>query len=245
MIKRTLDIIVSFVGLLSVSPVMLLLMLLIWLDDFKSPFYFAPRVGKGGKEFMMVKLRSMSVGADKTGVESTSANDLRITNIGRRIRAFKLDEIPQLWNVLKGEMSLVGPRPNSRKGTEVYTMEELRLLSKRPGITDIASIVFSDEGEILKDSQDPDLDYNQLIRPWKSRLGLLYIDNYSLLLDLKLIYLTVLAILCREKALMGVQRILTALGADEQIKHVSARLEPLVPALPPGAEQDYAALKIA
>jgi len=99
--------------------------------------------------------------------------------------------LPQLWNVLLGDMSLVGPRPNVKRETDLYTQEEKRLLSVRPGITDIASIVFSDEGDILKDKPDPDIAYNQLIRPWKSRLGLVYVERQNLWLDIRLIFLTI------------------------------------------------------
>jgi len=132
-------------------------------------------------------------------------------------------------------MSLVGPRPNVKRETALYTKEEKRLLSVKPGITDIASIVFSDENDILKDSQDPDLDYNQRIRPWKSRLGLLYIDNISLALDLKLILLTVIAIVSKRRALDSLQNILITLGANNEIKTVARRAALLVATPPPGA----------
>src|SRR3990172_2149393 len=200
MTKRLFDIVASFFGLILTSQILAPVMIAVWLQDFHSPFYIAPRVGRGGRLFRMVKLRSMVVRADKTGVDSTSANDPRITSVGRFIRRYKLDELSQLWNVLKGDMSLVGPRPQVDRDVALYTDVERRLLSVQPGITDISSIVFADEGEILKDSQDPDLDYNQLIRPWKSRLGLLYIERHSIFLDLQLIGLTVLAILSRPLA---------------------------------------------
>ena len=161
-------------------PIMLPVIILVWLQDLKSPFYIADRVGKNRKIFKMVKLRSMVIGADKSGVDSTGANDSRITTIGKLIRKFKLDEISQLWNVLLGDMSLVGPRPNVKTETDMYTEEEGLLLSVKPGITDFSSIVFSDEGDILANKIDPDLSYNQLIRPWKSRLGIIYIKNQSL-----------------------------------------------------------------
>ena len=135
-------------------------MILIWIHDFHSPFYIAPRVGKSGQVFNMVKLRSMVVHADKTGVDSTSSSDPRITPIGHIVRKFKLDEFTQLWNVLKGDMSLVGPRPNVKRETDLYTRVEKGLLSVCPGITDFSSIVFSDENEMLRDSKDPDIDYN-------------------------------------------------------------------------------------
>lgn len=237
MIKRLFDIIVSLVGLIVASPILIPTMVAIWLQDFHSPFYIAPRVGKDGNLFRMVKLRSMIVGADKTGVDSTAAGDRRITKVGHFIRRYKLDELSQLWNVLKGDMSLVGPRPQVQRDVALYTDEERRLLSVKPGITDISSIVFADEGEILKDKPDPDLAYNQLIRPWKSRLGLLYIEHQSLLLDLRLIFLTAVTIISRERALEGIQRILSDLGADEQLKRVALRQEPLKPYPPPGATE--------
>jgi lipopolysaccharide/colanic/teichoic acid biosynthesis glycosyltransferase len=234
--KRLLDIIVSGIGLAVLSPVLIVVMFLIWKQDRHSPFYIAPRVGKGELLFRMVKLRSMIVGADKTGVDSTSAADSRITPIGRFVRRFKLDEITQLWNVLKGDMSLVGPRPNVKRETDLYTGVEKKLLSVKPGITDFASIVFSDENDILKDSKDPDIDYNQLIRPWKSRLGLIYIEHQSLLLDLALIFLTAIAIVSRPLALRGINAILVHLKASEEVVRVSKRADRLVPHPPPGSD---------
>lgn len=233
MVKRIMDISGALLGLCLSSPVLIPTMVAVWWQDHHSPFYVASRVGKSKRIFKMIKLRSMVVNADKTGVDSTSGSDPRITSIGRFIRAYKLDELTQLWNVIKGDMSLVGPRPNVQRETELYTEVEKQLLSVRPGITDIASIVFSDEGDILKESEDPDLDYNQLIRPWKSRLGLLYVENSSIILDMALIILTVIAIFSREKALSGVQKILDDLKADEQLREVSKRQIPLTPFPPP------------
>jgi lipopolysaccharide/colanic/teichoic acid biosynthesis glycosyltransferase len=182
----------------------------------------------------MVKLRSMVINADKSGVDSTSANDRRITPVGRFIRRYKLDELTQLWNVLLGDMSLVGPRPNVERETNLYTMEEKGLLVVRPGITDFSSIIFSDEGDILKDKSDPDLAYNQLIRPWKSRLGLFYIQKHNLLLDVNLILLTLVAIISRERALSRVSCLLEQLGAEDSLARIAMRAEPLVPTPPPG-----------
>ncbi|RMF12117.1 MAG: sugar transferase [Candidatus Dadabacteria bacterium] len=235
--KRLLDIAVSSVGLIAASPVLVPTMIAIWLQDFHSPFYVAPRVGRGERPFRMYKFRSMVVNADSTGVDSTSARDPRITRVGHFVRRYKLDELPQLYNVLKGDMSLVGPRPNVERETRLYTDEEKRLLSVRPGITDFASIVFSDEGDILSEHDDPDLAYNQLIRPWKSRLGLFYVDHASLAVDLRLILLTAVAILSRERALDGVVALLERLGADEELIRVARRTEPLVPTPPPGATE--------
>ncbi len=239
--KRLLDISLSIAVLVAASPVLLVFILLVWLQDFKSPFYTALRVGIGGRLFRIIKLRSMVVSADKIGATSTTAADSRITPIGYVMRRFKIDEITQFWNVLTGSMSVIGPRPQVADNVDTYTSEEQRLLSVKPGITDLASIVFSDEGDILKDSADPDLDYNRLIRPWKSRLGLFCIDHSSLALDMRLVMLTAVAILNRPRALVGAQSLLKRLGADDDLIRVASRTEPLTPALPPGATQAAAA----
>lgn len=232
--KRTFDIAGSLFGLVAAAPILLPVMYLVWKQDGHSPFYVAPRVGKDGNEFKMVKLRSMIVNADKSGVDSTSTNDMRITRVGRFIRKYKLDELTQLWNVLMGDMSLVGPRPNVKRETDLYTNHERRLLNAKPGITDFSSIVFSDEGDILKNEDDPDIAYNQLIRPGKSTLGLFYIDNQSLWLDVRLCVLTVVAVLSKRRALKGVNAILVKLGADNELIEISAREAPLTPRPPPG-----------
>jgi lipopolysaccharide/colanic/teichoic acid biosynthesis glycosyltransferase len=237
LIIRLFDIIVSFAGLIVTSPILAVFCFLIWRQDGHSPFYIAPRVGKNEQLFKMVKLRSMVVNADKSGVDSTSANDPRIFSIGKVIRSYKLDEICQLWNVLKGDMSLVGPRPNVQRDVAVYTDVEKKLLTVRPGITDISSIVFSDEGEILKNSDNPDLDYSQLIRPWKSRLGLFYIENSSFLLNIKLIVLTAIAVFNKEKSLQGVQVILKKFDASEQLRTIANRSDPLKKYPPPGSSK--------
>lgn len=234
---RALDVVVSFLGLLILSPILLVFMLLVWLQDRKSPFYMAPRAAKGGGTFKMVKLRSMVANADKSGVDSTANNDMRITKVGKVIRKFKLDELTQLWNVLKGEMSLVGPRPQVQRDVDLYTDVERRMLTVTPGITDFASIVFSDEGTILEGRPDPDLSYNQLIRPWKSRLALFYIDHRSVGLNLKLVAATATAILNKPKALQKVQNELRRLGADEQMIEVAGRTKELVPFPPPGTDE--------
>ena len=233
---RLLDVLAASVGLILLSPILLSVMLIVWLQDSHSPFYISPRVGQGGRMFRMVKLRSMAANADESEVDSTSANDSRITPVGHFIRRYKLDELTQLWNVLIGNMSLVGPRPNVVRETQLYTEEERRLLTVRPGITDYASIVFSDEGTILEGDEDPDLAYNQLIRPWKSRLSLFYLDNRSLLLALKLVFLTALAIFSRQRALSGVATDLAKRGAPPDLVRVAHRTEQLVPHPPPGAD---------
>lgn len=234
MLKRLFDIVVALFVLVLASPILLSVMYLVWWQDKHSPFYIASRVGKGGVPFKMVKLRSMLVNAAKSGVDSTAADDGRITPVGHFIRRFKLDELSQLWNVFVGDMSLVGPRPNVKRETDLYTPMERRLLDVKPGITDFASIVFSDEGDILKGQQDPDIAYNQLIRPGKSMLGLFYIENRSLMIDIKLCLLTAMAILSRDRALAGVQNILQKLGAPQELLRIASRTELLIPIPPPG-----------
>ncbi|HET8623240.1 MAG TPA: sugar transferase [Gemmatimonadales bacterium] len=238
MSKVLLDRVAAGLGLLLLSPLLVPVAVVIWLQDRHSPFYVANRIGRRGRPFRMVKFRSMIVRADRTGVDSTAGDDPRITAVGRFIRRFKLDELPQLWNVLKGEMSLVGPRPNVERETALYTAEEQELLSVPPGITDLASIVFSDEGDILRGSADPDLRYNQLIRPWKSRLGLLYLRRRpTLALDLRIILLTLTAAADRPAALRKAAALVRELGGEPELVQVAERRAPLISAPPPGATE--------
>ncbi len=237
MIKRLFDIFISFFGLLFFSPFLIIVIFLIWIEDKKSPFYITQRLGKGEKQFNMIKLRSMLVDADKSGVVSSSNNDMRITPIGHKIRKYKLDEFIQLWNVLNGDMSLVGPRPNVKDETDLYTDIEKKLLLVRPGITDFSSIVFSDEGEILEGKENPNLTYNQLIRPWKSRLGLIYINNQSFLLDIKIIIHTLVAIFSRQRALNWVVSQLKLFNVDSKVVKISKREQDLYPFPPPGSDK--------
>jgi lipopolysaccharide/colanic/teichoic acid biosynthesis glycosyltransferase len=234
--KRQFDVAASLFGLAVGSLVLVPAMIAVWLQDWHSPFYIAPRAGLGGRPFRMVKLRSMKVLADKTGVMSTAGNDPRTTAVGRVVRRWKLDELTQLWNVLKGDMSLVGPRPQVLPDAALYTTAEREMLSVRPGITDLASIVFADEGEILRDAPDPDLRYHQLIRPWKSRLALLYVcRGENLGTDLRIIGLTILAMLSRPRALAAVSALVRELGGSDELARVSRRTESLREAPPPGA----------
>ena len=235
MSKRLIDIVFSVAILVVAAPVVLAAMLLIWSYDHRSPIYWAPRVGCGGRNFRMAKLRTMTVDADRIGGSSTSRSDGRVTPPGRLLRRWKIDELPQVWNVLLGQMSLVGPRPNLRLGgVDRYTREEMRLLDARPGITDLASIVFSDEADILDGAPDPDALYDRVIRPWKNRLGLLYLDRRTLGIDLRILALTGLAILSRPAALRGVDRILADLQVEEALRGVCRRQDPLPWAAPPG-----------
>jgi lipopolysaccharide/colanic/teichoic acid biosynthesis glycosyltransferase len=234
--KRMFDLIAAAAGLVLLSPLIAVLSVAIYMQDRHSPFYVATRIGVGGQQIRMVKFRSMVVRADSSGVDSTATDDPRITSLGRFVRRFKLDEIPQLWNVLCGSMSFVGPRPNVERDVALYTAEERRLLAVRPGITDLASIVFADEGEILRGSENPDLRYNQVIRPWKSRLGLLYVDSRrSIALDLRIISLTLVGAFNREAALSSVRGIAESLGAQEPLLSIISRTAPLPSAPPPGA----------
>src|SRR5207302_1398110 len=177
-------------------------------------------IGRRGRPFRMVKLRSMVVRADRTGVDSTAQGDPRITRVGRVLRRFKLDECPQLWNVLRGDMSMVGPRPQVERDVRLYTAVERQLLDVPPGITDFASIVFADEGGILEGSPDPDLRYNQVIRPWKSQLGLHYIASHTTWLDIRLILATVLNGISRRRALGWVASMLRGTGAESSLVDV-------------------------
>ncbi len=232
--KRALDIILSISGLIFFSPLLIPIIILVWLQDGHNPFFISDRVGIDNKKFKMMKLRSMVMNAEDYGIDSTSSDDFRITKVGKFIRKFKLDELSQLWNVFLGHMSFVGPRPNVASETELYTYEEKLLLTVKPGITDFSSIIFSDEGDILDGTKDPDLAYNQLIRPWKSRLGILYINHQSLLLDLKLIVFTMIAIFKKEIALRLINRELKRINADEDLLTVCLRRNKLIPHPPPG-----------
>ena len=234
--KRLLDIVISTCGLIIMSPILLITLFLIWIQDFSNPFYTPYRVGKDGKIFKMYKLRSMIMNADKTGVDSTGANDARITKIGKVIRRFKLDEISQLINVFTGDMSLDGPRPNVRREVDIYTSKEREILTIKPGITDYSSIIFADEAEILKDQDDPDISYNQLIRPGKGALGYFYLNNHSLQVDLRLITYTIISIFNREVALKLVSRMLSMEGASKDLITLALRNEPLKPMPPLGSD---------
>jgi lipopolysaccharide/colanic/teichoic acid biosynthesis glycosyltransferase len=235
--KRIFDLVFSSIGLFIFSPIILFACLGIYYQDKHSPFYIAKRTGKNGKSFNMIKLRSMIINAEKNKVDSTSSNDPRITKIGRFIRKSKLDELCQLFNVFIGEMSLVGPRPNVKRETDLYTKVEKNLLRVKPGITDFASIIFSDESEILKNVDDPDISYNQLIRPWKSRLGLFYIKKQSLKLDILIIIFTILSFFSRKFALVLVNKTLKRLNAPRDLCKLSLRKDKLKPTPPPGSNE--------
>jgi lipopolysaccharide/colanic/teichoic acid biosynthesis glycosyltransferase len=196
MIKRTFDFTCALIGLIALSPLLLLLALLIWLGDRRSPFFVHVRIGRGGRAFGMLKFRTMRVGADKTGPSLTIGADARITPVGKLLRKTKLDELPQLWNVLIGDMTLVGPRPEVEKYVKLYSAEQRRVLNVRPGITDVASNEFFNEGELLASAENPEKFYIEEIMPKKIQLNLAYMDRANLLTDIGVIFDTFAKMLC-------------------------------------------------
>lgn len=190
MIKRIFDIVGAVVGLAAISPLMGWFAWRIKIEDGGAFFYRGLRIGLNGKPFRIYKFRTMVFDADKIGPSSTSEDDPRVTKIGRFLRAHKLDELPQLINVLLGDMSFVGPRPQVQWAVDLYDDKEKTILSVRPGITDYASLLFSNEGEILKGSTDPDKDYMEKIHPLKTKLAMKYVNKHSLFVDVKIIMKT-------------------------------------------------------
>ncbi len=191
-LKRAFDLVLSAAGLVVLSPVLGAIWLRIKLDRNGPVLYRGRRVGLHGREFEMLKFRTMVVNADKIGGPNTPDDDDRLTRTGRTLRRYKLDELPQLVNVVRGDMSFVGPRPQVPQEVATYTEEERQLLTVRPGITDWASIRFHNEGEILKGHSDPDRAYAELIRPEKMRLGLEYVRKGTLRDDLSILARTAL-----------------------------------------------------
>jgi lipopolysaccharide/colanic/teichoic acid biosynthesis glycosyltransferase len=195
LLRRLLDVLASLVGLLLLSPLFLLLAILIRLDSAGPIFYRAQRVGKDGVLFYLYKFRSMKDGADKQGPGITAAGDSRVTRIGRFLRRTKLDELPQLINVLKGEMSLVGPRPEDPRYVALYTPEQRRVLAVRPGITSAASLQYRHEEEMLS-GMDWETIYCQEVMPAKIALDLAYLQMRTVWTDFRLVGKTVLAMFC-------------------------------------------------
>lgn len=187
---RFFDIVFSFFGILLLSPVFIIIYFLIVFESKGGGFYMQNRVGKQGKDFNLYKFRSMSIGSDKKGLITIGGNDSRITKVGLFIRKYKIDELPQLFNVFNGDMSLVGPRPEVRKYVDLYNAEQLEVLRVRPGITDYASIEYANENEILGSVSDPEEIYVQEILPTKIKLNMKYIKNKNLNEYFKIIFLT-------------------------------------------------------
>src|SRR6218665_786953 len=191
MLKRLFDIFFSLIGLLVLLLPFIIISMIIVLDSRGGIFYKQVRVGKDGNDFKLFKFRSMRTGADKAGLLTVGGRDNRITKIGYYIRKYKIDELPQLINVLIGDMSLVGPRPEVRKYVDLYTVEQMKVLSVKPGITDYASIAYSNENEILGKATDPEKTYIEEIMPAKLELNLKYIREQGLGTDLKIIFATI------------------------------------------------------
>jgi len=177
---RFLDALFSFVGLIILSPILLILCFWVKVDSAGPIFYIQKRVGLNGKDFNLFKFRSMRVNADKLGLLTVGGRDPRITSSGYIIRKYKLDELPQLFNVLRGEMSLVGPRPEVRKYVDLYTSDQRQVLQVRPGITDEASIKYKNENDLLAISENPEKTYIEEIMPAKLELNKKFIQNRSL-----------------------------------------------------------------
>lgn len=192
---RFFDIIFSAVGLIVLSPLFLILLIIIKLDSKGGGFFTQERIGKNGVPFKLYKFRTMRQNSDKEGLITVGGHDSRITKAGYFLRKYKLDELPQLWNVLIGDMSLVGPRPEVEKYTKLYTEQQRKVLSVRPGITDWASIKYVDENVILGQSTDPDRAYIDQIIPEKIRYNMIWIDNQSVTEYFKIIFMTLWSIL--------------------------------------------------
>jgi len=197
MLKRVFDLVVAAAALVIVSPLFVVIAMLIKATSRGPVFHRGERVGWRGHAFRIYKFRSMVVDAEQRGGSSTAGDDPRITSVGRFVRRFKIDELPQLINVVRGEMSLVGPRPEVQKYVDLYTNEEKALLDLRPGITDWASLWNRDEGAVLAGSPDPERDYLEKIRPEKLRLQLKYLRERSFRVDLLILAGTLLAVILR------------------------------------------------
>ena len=187
---RFFDIIFSALGLIVLSPVFAAICLKIKAGSKGGCFYIQERIGKDGKPFGLYKFRTMRIGADSEGLLTVGEHDARITHVGYFLRKTKMDELPQLWNVLKGDMSLVGPRPEVRKYVDLYTDEQRKVLVMRPGITDYASIEYVNENELLSKAEDPDRTYIEEVMPDKIKLNMRYLEHYTVGEYFKIIFLT-------------------------------------------------------
>ena len=195
MLIRLLDIVLSLLGLIFLLPIFLILAVWIKFDSQGSIFFRQIRVGKDGRDFRIYKFRTMIVNAEKMGIITIGERDPRITNSGYFLRKYKLDELPQLINVFKGEMSFVGPRPEVRKYVEMYNQEQIKILTVKPGITDYASIEYINEDEILGKSLDPERTYIEEIMPQKIKYNMKYINNKTMIEYFKIIFLTIIKII--------------------------------------------------
>lgn len=191
-IKRLFDILASGIGIIILSPVLIIIALRIKTGSDGPVFFKQVRVGQGGKEFKILKFRTMVVDAEKLGRQITVGADNRITKVGAFLRKYKLDELPQLFNVFKGDMSLVGPRPEVPRYVNMYTEEQRRVLEVKPGITDLASIRYRDENELLGQAENPDEFYINTIMPDKLALNMEYINKSNIFFDIYIIINTII-----------------------------------------------------
>lgn len=189
--KRLFDITASFFGILILSPLLIFIGLWVGLSSKGGVFYKQIRVGKNNKDFKLYKFRSMRVNSDKQGLLTVGSKDSRITKAGYFIRKYKIDELPQLINVLKGDMSFVGPRPEVRRYVDLYSEEQMKVLSVRPGITDPASIKYRNENDILSSESNPEQYYIQHIMPDKLKINIDYINTRTFVKDIKIIFQTI------------------------------------------------------
>jgi lipopolysaccharide/colanic/teichoic acid biosynthesis glycosyltransferase len=195
--KRLFDIVASSLGLIILSPLLLIIAIWIKLDSVGPVFYRQVRVGRNNIDFSLFKFRSMRIGSDKKRLITVGDHDPRVTNCGLFIRKYKIDELPQLINVFLGDMSIVGPRPEVRKYVDMYSPEQMHVLDVRPGITDLASIKYRNESELLSSASDPDKYYVDVVMQDKLRINLEYVHSRSFGLDIKIIVKTLLAIVCK------------------------------------------------
>ena len=191
MLKRLFDILLSLTSLVILLPVFIFIAIWIILDSRGGAFYKQSRVGRYNRDFNLIKFRTMFVNSDQLGLLTIGAKDKRITRAGKFLRKYKLDEFPQLWNILTGEMSFIGPRPEVRKYVELYTPSQLNVLNARPGLTDYASMKYIEESKLLGESDDPDKTYVEVIMPAKLELNQKYIEEQSLGTDIKILFRTI------------------------------------------------------
>lgn len=194
MIKRIFDIIFSLIGSIILLPLGVLIAIFIKIESKGPTFYLQTRVGQHNKDFKILKFRTMHIGSDKKGLLTVGDRDPRVTKVGYYLRKFKLDELPQLINVLLGSMSFVGPRPEVRKYVHYYSSDDLLILSMKPGITDYASIHFRDEAELLKNTDNPEKLYIEDILPKKLELNMKYINNNNIFIDFRIILKTIITL---------------------------------------------------
>jgi lipopolysaccharide/colanic/teichoic acid biosynthesis glycosyltransferase len=191
MLKRIFDLIFSLIGILAILPLLFIIALLVIIESKGGIFYKQTRVGKNNIDFKLYKIRTMYTDADKKGLLTVGKRDNRITKVGYYLRKYKIDEFPQLLNILFGEMSFVGPRPEVRKYVDLYTAEQLKVLNVKPGLTDFASLTYYHENEHLSKFEDPEKEYIETIMPHKIELNLDYIRRQNIILDVMIILKTI------------------------------------------------------